>query len=96
MNKKKDMLQIMSVRGASIENDGAVVTPLSKALVVSLPIGGFVWNRPVAIEVEKEQNFERIPIIDVTLLAQLGIVALGIFLTTVFWLVSRSKFVKDA
>ena len=96
MNKMKDMLQIKSVRGNRIETQGVVVTPLSKAIVVNLPMGGFVWNRPVGIEVERDQNIEQIPIIDVTLLAQLGIVAFGIFITTAFWLISRKKFVKDA
>lgn len=91
MNKMKDMLQIKSVRGNRIETQGVVATPLSKAIVVSLPIGGFVWNRPVGIEVEMDQQIERIPIIDVTLIAQLGIIAFGMFLTIAFWLIGRNN-----
>jgi hypothetical protein len=91
MNKMKDMLQIKSVRGNRIETQGVVVTPLSKAIVVNLPMGGFVWNRPVGIEVEKDQQIKRIPIIDVTLIAQLGIIAFGMFLTIAFWLIGRKK-----
>ena len=96
MSKMKDMLRIKSVRGDRIETEEAVVTPLSKALVVSLPMGGFVWNRPVGIEVEKDQIIERIPIIDVTLLAQFGIIVFGMFLTIAFWLIGRNKSVRES
>lgn len=85
------MFQIKSVRGDAIETEGAIVTPLSKALVVSLPMGGIVWNRPVGIEVEIDKNIERIPIVDVTLLAQLGIITVGVILTFVFWLIGRKR-----
>ncbi len=91
MNKMKDILQIKSVWGEKIETQDVVVTPLSKAIVVSLPMGGFVWNRPVGIEVEKDQQIKRIPIIDVTLIAQLGIIAFGMFLTIAFWLIGRNN-----
>ena len=91
MSKIKDMLQLKSTRGERILFDGIAVTPLSKALILRLPFGGFVWNRPVAIEVERDQNIERIPIIDVTLSAQLGIIAIGTVVTIAFWLNSRKK-----
>ena len=85
------MLQIESARGERIVYDEISVTPISKALIVRLPFGGFVWNRPVSIEIEKDQNIERIPIIDVTLLAQLGIIAIGTVVTIAFWLINRKN-----
>jgi hypothetical protein len=46
------------------------VTPQSQALVVHFPRGGFVWNRPVALLVERNGQLpQRIPIVDVTHLA---------------------------
>jgi hypothetical protein len=91
MSDLKDILQIKSAHGERIVIDDKAVTPLSKALVVRLPFGGFVWNRPVAIEVEKDQNIERIPIVDVTLLIQLGIIAIGTVVTIAFWLINRKN-----
>ncbi|MGD2048559.1 MAG: hypothetical protein PVH03_03650 [Chloroflexota bacterium] len=90
----KDILQIKSVRGGRVEFDDTAVTPISKALVLRLPFGGFVWNRPVGIEVEKDQNIERIPIIDVTLMVQLGLVAFGTIITIIYWLIGRKKINK--
>lgn len=96
MSNFKDILQIKSVRGERIEFEDTAVTPLSKSLVLRLPIGGFVWNRPVGIEVEKDQNIERIPIIDVTLMVQLGLFAIGTILTIAFWLISRKKSIRES
>ncbi len=49
----------------------------ARALQVRWPGGGFVWNRPVAVLVESEAGKQaRLPIVDVTRLMQLGLVAL--------------------
>jgi hypothetical protein len=37
--------------------------------VVRWPGGGFVWNRPLAVNVEGPGRSERVPIVDVTRLA---------------------------
>lgn len=47
----------------------------AQALQLHWPGGGFVWNRPVAVLVEGETE-TRLPIVDVTRLVQLGLVAL--------------------
>lgn len=54
------------------------VTPLSQALSVRWPHGGWVWNRPTAVLVERHDATERIPIVDVTRAAQVGLYALGV------------------
>jgi hypothetical protein len=53
------------------------VTPLARALVVRLPQGGFVWNRPTALTVERAGAVRRVPVVDVTRLLQLGVLALA-------------------
>jgi hypothetical protein len=53
------------------------VTPLSQALSVRWSHGGWLWNRPVGVLVERDGRTERIPIIDVTRAAQIGLYALG-------------------
>jgi hypothetical protein len=54
------------------------VTPRARALVVRLPRGGFVWNRPTAVMVERAGQVKRIPVIDVTRILQLGLFGLGL------------------
>jgi len=54
------------------------VTPLSQALSVRWSHGGWVWNRPVGVLVERDGATEKVPIIDVTRAAQVGLYALGV------------------
>jgi hypothetical protein len=53
------------------------VTPRSRALVVRWPKGGFVWNRPTAVLVERDGQARRIPIVDVTRSLQVGLLAVA-------------------
>ncbi len=55
------------------------VTPQAQAFSVRFPFGGFVWNRPTAVLVERDDLTQRIPIVDVTRVAQ--IVLFGLVLT---------------
>ena len=64
------------------------VTPLAQSLTIRWPQGGFVWNRPVAIIVERDGQTTRIPILDVTGLVQL--ILLGIVLLVSLVLLSSS------
>jgi hypothetical protein len=54
------------------------VTPRAQALLVRLPWGGFVWNRPTAAMVEQAGQVRRIPVVDVTRILQLGLLGLGV------------------
>ncbi len=67
-------------RGATLVQGNVAVTPISRALLWRWPAGGFVWNRPVAVEVSRAGRTERQPIIDLTRRAQIGAIALGILL----------------
>jgi hypothetical protein len=60
-----------------------MVTPVSKTLTVKLPFWGFVWNRPAAIVVDDGESTEEMAIVDVTLLAQIGLLAVGLAATIV-------------
>jgi hypothetical protein len=42
------------------------ITPQSRALIVRWPHGGFVWNRPIGVIVDRAGQIERLSIIDVT------------------------------
>jgi len=53
------------------------VTPRARALVVRLPGGGFVWNRPTAVTIEQAGAKRRVPVVDVTRILQLALLALA-------------------
>ena len=56
--------------GEPVTVGNTTVTPEAQALVVRWPRGGWVWNRPVAITVEADGETRRVPIVDVTRVAQ--------------------------
>jgi hypothetical protein len=54
------------------------VVPESRALVVRLPFGGLVWNRPIAVRVTRDGETTRLALRDVTRTAQVALFALGL------------------
>ncbi len=73
MTGLNDILQWRTVSGATVTSGGVSVTPQSQALIVHTPIWSYVWNRPVAVLVERDGQTERIPIVDVTRLALIAL-----------------------
>jgi hypothetical protein len=52
------------------------LTPESSVLVIRFPgltEGGFVWARPAAVIIRRGEQVERVPIVDVTRMAQIGL-----------------------
>jgi hypothetical protein len=70
----QDWVQWRISAGNSIQVGDVTVTPLAQALVVRPPWqagsdrrgGAFIWNRPVAVLVERAGQSERLPIVDIT------------------------------
>jgi hypothetical protein len=83
MSRLNSFVQIQTLFGEPVSLDGIIVTPQSRALSVRWPYGGWVWNRPVAVLVEQGDRIERLPIVDVTRLAQVVLVALGLVVSSV-------------
>jgi hypothetical protein len=67
-----------TLSGAKVTVGGVSATPRSQALTIRWPKGGFVWNRPAAVLVERGEETERIPIVDVTRVAQVALLGLGL------------------
>jgi hypothetical protein len=91
MAQLKDLkVQWQTVSGDPVTVGDVTVTPQSQALIVRWPFGGFVWNRPVAILVEREgaRIVERMRVVDVTRIVQLGL--LGFSLVFSIAVLSRS------
>jgi len=78
MAEQKDRFKWQTVSGEPVTVGDVVATPQSQALTVRWSRGGWVWNRPSALLVERGEERERIPIMDVTRVAQLGLYGLGL------------------
>ncbi len=88
MAKLGKFIELTTNKGDPVIAGEKVVTPFSQALVVRLPFGGFVWNRPLAIRVEEQGQSYRIAIVDVTLAAQFVIAMAGLLLVLIYRFIS--------
>lgn len=77
--------------GRPIRRGQTVVTPISRVLTVRLPYWSFVWNRPVAVRLEEDGSTAELPIIDLTLLAQIVLFSLGFAAAMVAILTGRTQ-----
>ena len=78
MANLRDLFQWQTVTGEPTALGDITLTTQSQALILRWPYGGWVWNRPVAVLVEQGEHSERIPIKDVTRMAQWGLMGLSI------------------
>lgn len=81
--KLHDMVEWQNHAGETRAVGDASLTPLSQVLVVRTPVGGLVWNRPVAILVERGGQEQRLPILNVLLTARLAALGLGLTLAAI-------------
>jgi len=91
MAKLSDVIQFRTTTGQPRLHGELMVTPVSRSLTVRLPYWGFVWNRPVAVFVEDGESTTEMAIVDVTLLAQIGLFTVGLTATLIGLLVSLSR-----
>lgn len=92
MKRLKETVRRQTISGDKITIGDVTVTPQSQALTIRWPYGGWVWNRPVAILVERDEGTERIPIVDVNRIAQLGLLGLSlVFSMVIFVLLARQR-----
>jgi hypothetical protein len=87
--RKAIQLQIRS--GAPIAVGDVTITPQSRALAVRWPGGGWVWNRPVGVLVERGGETNSIPILDLTRVAQWGMLGLALAFAAFAFLRSRAR-----
>jgi len=73
---KKWILEWKTVSGKPYQIGDVTLTPQSQALLLKTPIGGVVWNRPVAVVAERAGESQRHAVDDVTrraIVAMVGI-----------------------
>jgi hypothetical protein len=78
MAEREETFRWQTVSGEPVTVGDIVAIPQSQALTARWPVGGWVWNRPTALLVERGEERERVPIVDVTRVAQLGLYGLGL------------------
>ena len=88
MVRFKEMLRWRTISGDKVTVGDVTVTPQSRALTIRWPRGGLVWNRPIGILLERGEQTERIPIVDVTRMAQLGLLGLSLMFSMVILVLS--------
>ena len=77
----KDRFQVQTVVGQPVIVGDITVTPQSQAIIVRLPIVGFVWHRPTAILVERDGQAQRFSIRDFTRILQLWLLGFSLVLS---------------
>ena len=83
MPSLREIVQLKTSSGDKVTVGNVSVTPQSQALIIRLPFGGFVLNRPVAALVERDGQTERIPIVDPTRMIQLGLIGFSVVVSVV-------------
>ncbi len=91
MTRLGELVQLQTHAGTPTTTGNLTVTPESQAFSLRLPFGGFVWNRPTAVVIEIEGERQRVPIVDVTRIAQL--VLAGFTIGLILW--SRAEKRKE-
>ena len=85
------IFQLETHSGEPVALGDVRLTPQSQALTMRWPLGGFVWNRPVAVLAQRGDDIERIPIVDVTLVAQVALFALAAAFAVTSLVLSTAK-----
>ena len=78
-------------RGEPIYWDKLTVTPESQSLSLQVPYFHFSWNRPVAVYVNDGQREQRVRVMDMTRIIQLGIFSAGLIAVMAVWLFSKGR-----
>jgi len=78
VKRLREMIQLETHRGETIVTNGVRVTPQSRALTVTWPGGGWVWNRPAALEVEQGGEVQQVRIVDVTRWGQVALAGMTV------------------
>ena len=76
MVKLKNIVSQQTLTGEKTTIGQISVTPQSQVLLIRWPYGGLIWNRPQAILVEQDGQMERIRIMNMTRMSQLGLLGL--------------------
>jgi hypothetical protein len=78
--------------GDPIQIGDVKISPIARALRIQLPglKGGLIWNRPASVVVQTGEGEEQVmPVMDVTRLAQVMLLGIGLLGSLFIWLLFR-------
>jgi hypothetical protein len=85
-------ISVETLPGETIQAGTNKITPVSQSIKLIPPgaKGGLIWNRPLSVLVEGADGSERVlPVIDVTRIAQLVLLAMGLAIGMTLWRTKR-------
>jgi hypothetical protein len=92
MTRGKAKFKWDATSGETVTRGDVAVTPQSRALTVRWTRGGWVWNHPVAVLVERDGQQRRVPIVDITRVVQLGLYGFSlVFILMGFYMMVRKR-----
>jgi len=91
MPNLRDFIRLETLTGEPQTIGAVTITPQSQALIVRWPQGGFVWNRPIGVLVNRAEQTERLPIIDVTRYATWTFAGLTLLFSVIISLVAARR-----
>ena len=91
MPRLQDFIRVENTSADPIVVGDTRVTPQAQAFSVRFPFGGFVWNRPTAVLVERDDVTQRIPIVDVTRVAQVVLFGLVVTFSVIITLLAARQ-----
>jgi hypothetical protein len=90
MPQLSDFIRLENTSAEPIVVGDTRITPQAQAFSLRFPFGGIVWNRPTAVLVERDDVTQRIPIVDVTRVAQIVFLILVVkFSVIIIWLAAQ-------
>ena len=92
MPELKEVVQLLTLAGDPVRVGDTTLTPQSQAFVVRWGShGGLVWNRPLAVMVERNGQFTRMPVVDVTRIGQLALLGVSMLFAIAISAVSARR-----
>jgi len=91
MPQLQDFIRVENTSADPIVVGDTRVTPQAQAFSVRFPFGGFVWNRPSAVLVERDDLTQRVPIVDVTRVAQVALFGLVVTFSVIITLLAARQ-----
>jgi hypothetical protein len=91
MPRLQDFIRVENTSADPIVVGDTRVTPQAQAFSVRFPFGGFVWNRPSAVLVERDDLTQRVPIVDVTRVAQVALFGLVVTFSVIITLLAARQ-----
>ena len=92
MKEDSKRFELQTKSGKTVTVGNVAVTPQSQSLAIRWPQGGWVWNRPLSLVVQRGEETQHIPVLDITRILQLGLYSLSALCVAIgFVLTIRKK-----